>query len=368
LALFATCSLNAANVAAHAIRSVAVSQASLNVAAHEVAAVSMSFAARGAASVVIVDRDGFPVRSLARSQPVGTSASFGWDGRDDRGQIVPDEAYSFRIEWRGPGRSDLYFPADTPPPPLQRIEALSYNRRTATLSYVLPQPSRVHIQAGTAVPDPVTKEAHGLTMKTVVNREPRSAGAIAEHWTGFDESGAIFIPDLKDFIVAIAATPLPENSIITFGNAGHPYVETIATRRGASLFTHRTHGAHHSGLPTADDVSPSLKMEPLNAAWSPADHVWTLNGSSPLRVRVTAHGPTASTFSKHPATIERFIDGRRLGDAERKNGDIVEIPLDARNDIQRISINWNSDWGPVAANTIQVRRRSASGRSEQSSR
>jgi len=368
-ALFATSALSAATAApAHAIRSVTVSQPSLNVAAHEVATVSMSFAAPGRASVVIVDRDGYPVRSLARTQPVGTSASFGWDGRDDRGQLVPDEGYSFRIEWRGSRRSDLYFPADAPQPPLQRIEARSYNRRTATLSYVLPQPSRVHIQAGTAVPDPVTKEVHGLTMKTVVNREPRSGGAIAEHWSGFDESGAIFIPDLKDFIVAIAATPLPENSIITFGNAGHPYVGTIASRRGVSLFSQRMHGGHHAGLATADDVSPSLKIEPLNAKWSPADHVWTLSGSTTLRVRVTAQGPTATAFSKHPATIERFIDGRRLGEAERKKSNTVEIPLDARNDVQRVSINWNSDWGPVAANTIQVRRQNAPGRSEQISR
>jgi len=115
-------------------------------------------------------------------------------------------------------------------------------------------------------------------------------------------------------------------------------------------------------------VSPALKIEPLNATWSPADHVWTVNGASRLRVRVTPRGPTATAFSKHPATIERFIDGRRLGDAERKKSDVVEIPLDARNDVQRISINWNSDWGPVAANTIQVRRRNASGRSDQSSR
>jgi hypothetical protein len=76
---------------------------------------------------------------------------------------------------------------------------------------------------------------------------------------------------------------------------------------------------------------------------------------------VTVDGPTASAFRKHPATIERFIDGHRLGSADRKKSDVFEIPLEKRKDVQRVSINWNSDWGPVAGNTIQVRRRSSSG-------
>lgn len=357
-AFFSSLSLIASQALVHIIRSVTVSQTSLNVAAREVTTIAIGFAQPGTVTVVLVDRDGYPVRTLAKAQPVGTTASFGWDGRDDRGEVVPDEAYSFRIEWHGSRRSDAYFPADEPAPPMQRIDARSYNRRTATLSYVLPRASRVHIQAGTAVPDLVTKQPAGLTMKTVVNREPRAAGTIAEHWTGFDESGAIFIPDLKDFIVAIAATPLPENSVITFGNAAHRFIDTIAHRRGATLFTHREHGSHHSGLPTADDVSPSLKIEPLNAVWLAPEHVWVMSGSDALRLRVSVGGPTAAAFRKHPATVERFIDGRRLGDAARKTSDVLDVPLDSRSDVQRVSVNWNSDWGPVAANTILVRRAS----------
>jgi hypothetical protein len=85
-------------------------------------------------------------------------------------------------------------------------------------------------------------------------------------------------------------------------------------------------------------------------------------------VRVSVDGPTATTFRKHPATIERFIDGRRLGDVQRKRSDLVEIPLEKRSDIQRVSINWNSDWGPVAANTIQVRRQNSSASVTQATR
>src|ERR1043166_3794426 len=83
-ALFGAFSLFAAQApTGPAIRSVTVSQTSVNVAAHEVATVTIGLAAPGSLSVVIVDRDGFPVRTLAKSQPVGKSASFGWDGRND---------------------------------------------------------------------------------------------------------------------------------------------------------------------------------------------------------------------------------------------------------------------------------------------
>jgi hypothetical protein len=234
------------------------------------------------------------------------------------------------------------------------VPVRSYSRRSATLTYSLSQPSRVHVQAGTSTIDPATKQAAGAVMKTVVNREPRIAGTIAEHWSGFDESGLVFVPDLPDFVVAIAASPLPENSIITFGNRKRQFLETLANRHGTSLFTKRARGEHHTGLQTADDVSPGLVIAPLNAAWSAADRAWIAEPGVPLRLKLSVEGPTAATFQTHPATVEVFVDGKRIGGQQEKRTDIVEVPSLANGAVRRVSINWNSDWGPVAANTIQV--------------
>jgi hypothetical protein len=238
---------------------------------------------------------------------------------------------------------------------MSAIDARSYGRRTATLSYSLLRASRVHIQAGTAAINPKTKKLVGPVMKTLVNREPRVSGTIAEHWNGYDESGTIFIPDLADFVVAIAATPLPEGSIITFGNRQRRFVDTLTTRQGASLFTDHQRREHHAGLPTADDVSPALTIEPVNAVWSAADRAWIMNGTGALQLRLAVKGPTAAAFRRHPATIELFVDGRAIGDPLPKKADIVKVPLDTDGGTRRVSVNWSSDWGPVAANTIQVR-------------
>jgi hypothetical protein len=336
-----------------AIRSVKLDHPSLNVAGREVVTLTVDFAKAGTVNIAVLDRDGYAVRTLAKTQPVsGGMMSFGWDGRDDHGGLVPDEAYSFKIDWRGAADTDGYFPADTPQL-MRAIDVRSYDRRSATLSYTLPQPSRVHIQAGTAVWDSKTKQPVGPVMKTIVNREPRAGGSIAEHWSGYDESGAIYIPDLENFVVAIAATPLPENSVITFGNRQRRFVDSLTSRHGASLFTSRTRYEHHAGLAAKDDVSPTLRIEAINATWSFSDRRWILKGEGSLQLRLSVEGPTAAAFRTHPATIELFVDGRRVGEATRKKGDVVAIPIDSTGN-HRVSVNWNSEWGPVAANTIQV--------------
>jgi hypothetical protein len=337
------------------IGSVKLDRASLNLVAHEVLTITVNFAKAGTASVLVVDRDGYAVRSLAKLQPVrGGPISFGWDGRDDHGQLVADEAYSLKIDWRGRGASDTYFPGNAPAT-MSTIPVRAYDRRTATLSYTLPQPSRVHIQAGTAVLDPKTKQLIGPVMKTIVNREPRSVGAIAEHWSGYDESSKIFVPDLENFVVAIAASPLPENSVITFGNRERRFVDTLTSRRGDSLFTVHGGHEHHAGLPTEDDISPALRIAPVNAAWSATDHAWIVKPGRALQLRLSAEGPTAAAFRSHPATVELFVDGRRVGKPSKKTRDVVTLPLRYETGVHRVSVNWNSEWGPVAANTIQIR-------------
>lgn len=354
LSVFAVMTASAAP--SHVIRFAKIDRLSLNVAGHEVVTFTVDFAKPGVASVGVVDRDGYLVRTLAKARPVsGGAVSFGWDARDDSGEFVADEAYSFKVDWRGTQGTDSYFPAGAQVP-MTAIDARSYDRRTATLSYTLPRPSRVHVQAGTAVLDPKTKELVGPVMKTIVNREPRVSGAIAEHWSGYDESGAIFIPDLENFVVAIAASPLPENSVSTFGNRKRAFVETLATRRGPSLLMPREHAEHHAGLTTADDTSPQLVIEPLNAIWSATDHTWILSGKDALRLRLSVKGPTAAAFRAQPATIFRFVDGRQIAPASPATKDgVIEVPLDARGGVRRVSVNWRSEWGPLAANTIQVR-------------
>jgi hypothetical protein len=234
---------------------VSLSAASFNPTLGDTVRITANLARPGTLTVLIVDRDGFPVRALARAATVSEGVSVHvWDGRDDHGHLVADEAYSLSMEWSDGSSAEAYFPADAPSR-LTALEAEYYAARTATLVYRLPVASRVHIQAGVAVRNPRNGEMEGPVMKTIVNREPRSAGKIAEHWNGFDESGTLNVADMRDFVLAIAATPLPENSVITYGNRERTFAEAAVDRTGRSIFTHhKTAGVHHEGLAVLEDI------------------------------------------------------------------------------------------------------------------
>jgi len=336
------------------IGSISLKRETFNPKAGDAVDLAVIFRKAGRASVEVVDRDGFVVRTIAVHKPVQGGSSFHWDGRDEIGRVVADEAYAFRIEWADGKSRELWFPADQPSTPVS-IPPRYFDRRSGTLAYTLPRASRVHIQAGSAVFDAQGKAIDGPVMKTVVNREPRSGGMIAEHWSGFDDRGAVFIADLEGFAIVIAASPFAAGTVIAYGNHERTFVAEAAKRRGTSVFSHRHSAAeHHAGLTTLDDVSPSLRVEPVNATWSAAERAWVVRGDT-VRLRLSLSGPTSAAFARQPSRIHRFINGRRVGETVPV-GKIVEVPLQHDQSVQRVSINWRSEWGPLATDTILVRR------------
>jgi hypothetical protein len=58
------------------------------------------------------------VRTIAAAKPVQGRCSFAWDGRDETGRVVADEAYAFRIEFVDAKGRELCFPADQPSTPV----------------------------------------------------------------------------------------------------------------------------------------------------------------------------------------------------------------------------------------------------------
>jgi hypothetical protein len=179
---------------------------------------------------------------------------------------------------------------------------------------------------------------------------------VAEHWDGFDESGTIYVPDFTDFVVAIAVTPLPENSVITYGNRERRFVDTIATRTGKSeIIAPASPHAHHRGLQTLDDLSPSLKLEATHLQWSAADRAWIADGSA-LDLSFVPTGPGAERFITQPGTIYTFVN--QAEESRVKAGPVISmssIPSGRlKPGLNVITINWVSDWGAVAANSLRV--------------
>lgn len=336
------------------IQSVKVTPAVIHAASGESAAIDVTLSEPGTLDVLIVDRDGFAVRRLASARRSPLANRFVWDGRAENGEIVPDEAYSLKIDWSSGKRRHSYFPAEAEGR-MTGIRPLYFSSRNATLVYELPQASRVHVQAGTSVPDG-RGDDEGPVMKTLVNREPRAGGRVVEYWTGMDEGGTVYVPDLPNFVFAIAVVPLPESSIITNGNRSRTFLEHASLRKGTSLLRRRTGDhRHHAGLTALDDVSPPMQLEPLNATWSPAERIWTTDATE-LAVRVSVTGPAAESFARQPGKLHRFVNSRLVATTVAAGqGVTVRIPLQRKRGGDLVSLNWQSDFGGVAANTLRVR-------------
>jgi hypothetical protein len=321
--------------------------------------IEISFAVdkAGTLDVLILDRDGYLVRKLVSGKKAEKGpVTLEWDGRDERFDAVPDEAYSLKIDLASDAGADSFFPANEIAQPLPPRAAL-YDRLTGIISYKLPGPSRVHIQAGSAVIDKKTGMASGPVLKTVANREPRSGGPVIETWNGWDESGTIRVCDLPYFAIAVAATPLPDASIITVGNRDASFFDWVRARSGSSLFTiAAADHAHHKGLSTLDDIAPKLGVRPRNATWDAAARLWQAPDKT-IQIDSFVEGPTAASFRSHPGKLMVFLDqdciATVLVEAQEPS---VTVPISGLSaGPHRVTLNWVSGFGPVAVNSILFR-------------
>ncbi len=334
---------------------VSVNRQSFNPTLGDTVSISVAAPESSRISIEVMDRDGKTARWLAKDEPTSGQFVATWNGRDLDGAIVPDEAYSFRVSVMSGTQRWTYFPASKKPRVFS-VQARRYSRRDAALLYELPTAARIHAQAGSATVDDKTKSSKGLVLKTLVNREPRPAGAIVESWNGFDESGEIYVPDLPQFVTAILATELPENSVIAFGNRTRSFLD-LAAAATETLLRHSDRGDHHrhQGLHSLDDVSPTLRVTPLNGTWDDKTHTWMIQDET-LRFQARLEGPTASRVGRQPGKVLVFLDYVQVMEQRlRQPSEAIELRLPFGSETSHVvSVNWQSDYGPLAPNSIRV--------------
>ncbi len=339
-----------------AISAVSVSRSVFNPDLGQTVRIGFTIAYSGAVDVLILDRDGYVVRTLCSNKKSDTGElKLEWDGRNDSGEIVPNEVYSLKIDLKSQDKSDSYFPANAIPDELP-VHVSYYDRQNGVFSYSLPKAGRVHIQAGCAVTDPKTKKPKGPVMKTIANREPRAGGACIEQWSGYDESSTIYIPDLPNFVTAVYATACPENSIIVIGNHPVSFLDTVSKRKGNSLFTFSVKDRHHHrGLSALEDTSPALVLKPENAVWDPKERLWQTSETD-LKIHGSLKGPSADAFSKQPGIVAIFVDGQPVTRIPPPGLDFsVSLSLSkGSRQPHIIALNWGSDYGPTAVNSFRV--------------
>jgi len=310
----------------------------------------------GLLTVEILDRDRFRVRSW-RMEVAAGPVSASWDGRDDQGEVVPDEAYNLRLTLDGGGAGDVYDPSAgfEPVPVDARVDFFS--AANGVLGYTLVAPSRVHAQAGQARRDPRSQGMEGPVLKTLVDNGPRVAGPVVEKWNGLDEGGTIAVPPLPDFVVAVLATPLPPAAMIAVGNRARTFFDYARARRPAASTKPRDLRAstmhHHRGLTALEDRTPPLEVVPAGE-WDASGRRWQVR--SPLAVTVTVKGDGAPYFLAQPTVLSVFVDGERRRQLPQPDNPVTvtlsaaELPPGAH----LVAFNWGSLLGPTAVGAVSV--------------
>jgi hypothetical protein len=318
----------------------------------------------GTVTLTILDRDRFPIRKLAAQNVAKGKTTLTWDGKDDRGEIVPDEAYLVRIELSSGEAREVYDPAAGFQPVLSEPKR-SYSMVSGVLRYELDAPSRVHVQAGEAVlvGDPKDEKRDGPVLKTIVDREPRAAGAVIETWNGYDESCTVYIPSLKNFAISILSESLPPNTLIAVGNRTETFRHYAGVHRngsrplyGTAERTSHIPGKHHQGLSALEDYSPALTLT-LRGKKDGEGRVEV--GSEPLALTVQMSPEDAKYFLRPEGELAIFIDERPLlHESGATNPAALSVSISSVPPGEhRLAVNWISGHGPMAAQVARIIRK-----------
>lgn len=182
---------------------------------HEQFDVPVALNESGKVKVTLYTVDGDLVRTLSNDKMLKKgSHKLIWDGKDNKGQVVPDEVYIPVLEVVfESGKQHVFDPRESSGGEV--VEDLNTQvTPDRHISYVLPAPSRVMVRAGIQ---------GGPMMRSLSQWQPRSAGKNVQRWNGMDESGVLDLREEENLTVMVTAYRLPEHSIITLGNGDISY-------------------------------------------------------------------------------------------------------------------------------------------------
>ncbi|OZS45575.1 hypothetical protein [Photobacterium sanguinicancri] len=165
-------------------------------------------------SIVSTDRDVVKTIYPLKLTQKGT-LTLAWDGKDELGVVVPDEAWFPVIRYVYEGDEYTVTPMDNSGGEILQSIPIVFQSREQ-LNITLDQPARLLVRAGLK---------SGAMLKTISDWRPLVSGTHLIHWDGLDTSGVYPFTESEDFAVMATAFALPEHAIMTWGNASIDYVQ-----------------------------------------------------------------------------------------------------------------------------------------------
>ncbi len=294
------------------LKDVVVSKDSFNPTLGEKVSISYSLSRAAKVTVNVYDPDHGLVVSkegdefLARGNHV-----FIWDGRDMKGNIVPDEAYFFTITAQDrSGSTEIYDPTTFSGGVEHDITDAYIDPESHTITYTMPEMGRAMIRLGIQ---------GGPLMNQLVDWKPRTKGVINEYWDGKDRDKIVDIYNNPKFKMIISYFSLPENSIITFGNKNYDfrtYKKTMAMNRPMKpkKASSVQKVSHHYRLPRTIDYCPEINVTFFNPKGCDKNGIPILYGKTMVKVDLAKEDKPI--FQNQKFEICFFLDGEFYAEDE----------------------------------------------------
>ncbi|WP_041603587.1 FlgD immunoglobulin-like domain containing protein [Thioflavicoccus mobilis] len=262
-------------------------------------------------TVRVFDADWREVSTLVekKAMPAGESA-LGWSGKNAQGEVVPDEAYFFTVEAEAGDLEEIYDPTAFSGGEEADLTEASLDPSVGAIRYRLPEMARVNIRIGIS---------GGPLMRTVVDWEPRVAGAVTDYWDGKDLDGLIDLWEHPDRKMIITYFTLPASSVITYGNDNALDLDRVFEADARTKpernpqRAESTKISRHYRIPRAQDRAPTIKMGFPNQVGE-EDGAVVLNGRS--IVHVDLDEASKPHFQSAKFEIVFYVDGRFYAEEE----------------------------------------------------
>lgn len=151
------------------------------------------------------------IRTIKSSNNKKGEHTLVWDGKDENGTVVPDEAYNIVLSAKNKNKSQAIDPRLSGGEVLKDLQTKI--DKTGNISYKLASPARVLVRAGIE---------NGPMLRMISNWIPKNRGRVRQRWNMRDADDLVDIATLP-FGITVSAFALPKYAIIVNNNKKNDY-------------------------------------------------------------------------------------------------------------------------------------------------
>lgn len=311
-------------------------------------------ASPGSAWLELRSPDDDLVRTLEPKDVVNNeSIDFAWDGRDSRGDHVPDEAYvPVVFNKLDDGTVDRLDPRDVSGG--EELKIPIAQRTANAIVFDVPEPARVSLRAGTR---------NGPMLNNLLDFAPRAAGRNRVSWTGRDASDAVELAGRDDFVLVSTGFRLPDHAILCTGNDSLAYADwrskhyppVVEPDLSDNTFERAGERISRFGyLPRSLLASPRLSFEVLGDWPRNADGQPVVSG--PVSFKIDMPKSDLWALQQSQFEVAFYVDLEFISEQEQGYAPLTWrwLPGGEAPGIKLITVNVSGYNGQVAAQTLAI--------------